>query len=98
MAEASASLIGVTDEEKKTIENEVNMLRRLAKVTGAGEAYRAIGKTLLCKKLVGDSLIDSQKMAILQDYIESSVTVTEQDILAKYNSIVETQMLSLIHI
>lgn len=92
MAEASASLIGVTDEEKKTIENEVDILRRLAKVTGAGEAYRAIGKTLLCKKLVGDSLIDSQKMAILQDYIESSVTVTEQDILAKYNSIVETQM------
>lgn len=51
MAEASASLIGVTDEEKKTIENEVDMLRRLAKVTGAGEAYRAIGKTLLCKNL-----------------------------------------------
>ena len=92
MSEASDSLIGVSDEEQKTIKSEIKKLKDIAKNVGAGEAYRAIGSTLICKKLIGDSIIASQKMTILQNYIEDSVSVNEQDILAKYNSIVATQM------
>lgn len=88
----TANLINVTDEEKKQIDAEYESLKESINVQGVGYVYSILGKTLMVKKLFGDNAIMSQKMTILQNYIEDSVTVSEQEIVDKYNQMLSDQI------
>ncbi len=89
--ENSQNVIGITEEEKKSISEEVENLKKMIKEDGAAYAYRSLGKTLLVKKLVGDSLIMSQKMTILQECIENRVSVSDEEVIEKYNKMLAKQ-------
>ncbi|MCH5164240.1 MAG: hypothetical protein J1F36_04410 [Clostridiales bacterium] len=91
LADNTDNILSLTDEEKATIESEVETLKKTINEKGVAYAYRDLGKTLMVKKLYGDSLIMSQKMTILQNFIESGVTVTEEEIVAKYNKMLAEQ-------
>lgn len=92
LGEAADNLINVSDDEAKAIDDEVKALRETASQKGVAYAYRALGKTLMVKKLYGDNYIKTQKLNILQDYIENDVTVSEEQIVAKYNKKLAQQM------
>ncbi len=87
------NVIGITEEELADIDKEISDLRTMIKEDGAAYAYRSLGKTLLCKKLFGDSLISSQKMTILQECIEGRVTVSDEEIIDKYNKLLGDQIM-----
>ena len=88
------TVINVTDSEKETMKSEVRALKDVIEQSGVAQAYKMLGKTLLVKKIVGDTYIMSQKMNILQKFIESSVTVSEDAIVAKYNKMLADQISS----
>lgn len=88
------SLINLTEDEKKAIDKDVENLNDLVKTQGVAAAYKVMGKTTMVKKLFGDSAIISKKMEILQNYIESKVTVSDEEIVEKYNQLLDEQMLS----
>ncbi|MBE5731010.1 MAG: hypothetical protein E7350_03585 [Clostridiales bacterium] len=92
LAEAAENLINVTEEEADQIAQEVDDLREMCQSKGVAYAYQALGKTVLCKKLYGDAAIKAQKMTILESYIVEDVTVSEEEILAKYNKMLAEQV------
>lgn len=94
LEEAAENLINVTEAETEQINKEVKMLRDMCSEKGVAYAYRVLGKTMLCKKLYGDAAIKSQKMTILENYIVEDVTVSEDEIVAKYNKMLAEQVIS----
>lgn len=88
----SQNIVGLNEDEKNRISEEVENLENMIKEDGAAYAYKNLGKTLLVKKLIGDNLILSQKMTILQECIESRVSVSDEEIVEKYNKLFAQQV------
>lgn len=91
LSDNTKKILTLSDEDKATIASEVEELKKVIDEKGVAYAYMKLGKTLMVKKLYGDSLIMSQKMTLLQNFIESGVTVTEEEIVAKYNKMLADQ-------
>ncbi len=91
-SENAENIIGLTDEEKAQIDEDIEDLKATIDEDGADYAYMQLGKTLLIKKLIGDGIISSQKMTILEDIIEERVTVSDEEIVEKYNKMLAEQM------
>ncbi len=92
LADSADTLLNATDKDKEQFAKEAEELRKDIEGKGAAYAYRRLGKTLMVKKLVGDNYIRSQKMTILQKYIEDKVVITDEEIVNKYNKMLEDQI------
>ena len=94
LSEAADNIVNISEEDVATIDAEVRELKSVIESKGVAYAYMALGKTLMVKKLYGDTYIMSQKMTILQDFIESGVSISEEEIVAKYNKKLAEQVSS----
>lgn len=92
--EAADNIVNISEQDAATIDNEVKALKETIETKGVAYAYMDLGKTLMVKKLYGDTYIMSQKMTILQNFIEEGVSVSEEEIVAKYNKKLAEQVAS----
>jgi len=86
------NFIGITKEEQKQIDNDVKRIEEIEETEGAEYVYPILGRTTLIKKLYGDTFIKQAKMTMLEESITKGITVSEQEIVQKYNSKLSSQM------
>ncbi len=88
------TIVNLTEADKKQFKNELVDLKAAIRTKGVGYVYSILGKQTMVKRIYGDMAIVSQKISLLEDYVTKDVVVSEEDIVNKYNKMLEEQMTS----
>lgn len=81
----------VTGEDSEKFESDIEAIDEIIDTRGISYVYPMIGSTHLMYYVSGKSIERSQKIRELQSYLSESVDVSDEEVIAKYNSLLNEQ-------
>ncbi len=82
----------LTEEQKVKFGKEVNDLKRTGNDNGLSYVYPALIDTEVIEFFIGSGYRKNVKLSLLQEYITSSVDVTDEEIRTSYQNLLTSQM------
>lgn len=81
----------VTADDRAKFDEDIKKINEIIDTQGISYVYPMIGQTHLMHYITGESLEQSQKITLLQEYLTESVNVDDSRVLESYNSLLNAQ-------
>jgi hypothetical protein len=91
LKETTDSIPVLRGEEKQRIDDAWKQINEVKKTQGISATYTALADSYIIEYLVGQSQREQILVQLIQEYIESTVAVTEEEISSYYANLLQTQ-------
>lgn len=81
----------ITADDRAKFDEDKKQINEIIDTKGISYVYPMIGQTHLMYYITGESLEQSQKITLLQEYLTDSVNVDDSRVLESYNSLLNSQ-------
>lgn len=81
----------ITADDRAKFDDDKKKINEIIDTKGISYVYPMIGQTHLMYYITGESLEQSQKITLLQEYLTDSVNVDDSRVLESYNSLLNSQ-------
>ncbi len=81
----------ITAEDREKFDEDLKKINETIDTKGVSYVYPMIGQTHLMYYVTGESLEQSHKITLLQEYLTESVSVDDSRVLESYNSLLTSQ-------
>jgi len=81
----------LTAEDRARLAEDDKKIDEVINTRGIEYVYPMIGGTRYMSYISGDSIVQSQKITLLQEYLNDSVTVSEEDVIKSYDTLLKSQ-------
>ena len=85
------SLYDITEEQKKSVEQEYKQFEEITNTKGLSYVYGALQDSAVAYLYAGQTYEDQQKMTLIEEYITGTVEVTRADVEDIYNRTLAAQ-------